>query len=43
LDEDNAKTHDRFTSIHGTKREDKIGNPASLGCVRMRNADVIEL
>ncbi len=43
LDEHNANTHDRFIYIHGTKHEDKIGNPASHGCVRMRNADVLEL
>ena len=43
LDEWNANTHDRYIYIHGTKHEDKIGTPASCGCVRMRNADVIEL
>ena len=43
LDEHNTNTRDRFIYIHGTKHEDKIGNPASHGCVRMRNADVIEL
>ena len=43
LDEQNANTRDRFVYIHGTKHEDKIGMPASCGCVRMRNADVIEL
>ena len=43
LDEHNANTRDRFIYIHGTKHEDKIGNPASHGCVRVRNADVIEL
>jgi lipoprotein-anchoring transpeptidase ErfK/SrfK len=43
LDEQNANTRDRFIYIHGTKYEDKIGNPASHGCVRMRNADVVEL
>jgi lipoprotein-anchoring transpeptidase ErfK/SrfK len=43
LDEDNANTHDRFIYIHGTKHEDKIDNPASHGCVRMRNAGVIGL
>jgi lipoprotein-anchoring transpeptidase ErfK/SrfK len=43
LDEHNANTQDRFIYIHGTKHEDKIGSPASHGCVRMRNADVIEL
>ena len=43
LDEHNANTQDRFIYIHGTKHEDKIGEAASHGCVRMRNADVIEL
>jgi L,D-transpeptidase YbiS len=43
LDKDNANTRDRFIYIHGTKHEDQIGTPASHGCIRMRNADVIEL
>jgi lipoprotein-anchoring transpeptidase ErfK/SrfK len=43
LDGHNANTRDRFVYIHGTKHEDKIGTAASHGCVRMRNADVIEL
>jgi L,D-transpeptidase YbiS len=43
LDEENANTRDRFIYIHGTKHEDKIGQPDSHGCIRMRNADVIEL
>jgi len=43
LDEHNANTRDRFIYIHGTKHEDKVGTPDSCGCVRMRNADVIEL
>jgi lipoprotein-anchoring transpeptidase ErfK/SrfK len=43
LDEHNANTRGRFIYIHGTKHEDKIGSPASCGCIRMRNADVVEL
>jgi lipoprotein-anchoring transpeptidase ErfK/SrfK len=43
LDEHNANTRDRFIYIHGTKHEDKIGTAASHGCVRMLNADVLEL
>lgn len=43
VDEQNANTRDRYIYIHGTKHEDKIGMPASCGCVRMRNVDVIEL
>jgi lipoprotein-anchoring transpeptidase ErfK/SrfK len=43
LEPDNANTRDRFIYIHGTRHEDKIGKPDSHGCIRMRNADVIEL
>jgi L,D-transpeptidase YbiS len=43
VDEENFNTRERFIYIHGTKHEDKIGRPASHGCIRMRNADVIEL
>jgi len=34
---------ERFIYIHGTPDESSIGTPASHGCVRMRNADVIDL
>ena len=43
LDPENANTRDRYIYIHGTKHEDRIGQPDSHGCIRMRNADVIEL
>ena len=43
LEEQNANTRDRFIYIHGTNHEHKIGEPASHGCIRMRNADLIEL
>jgi lipoprotein-anchoring transpeptidase ErfK/SrfK len=43
LDEHNANTRERFIYIHGTKHEGKIGSSASCGCIRMRNADVVEL
>src|SRR4051794_24267468 len=43
LDEHNANTRERFIYIHGARHEDKIGEAASHGCVRMRNNDVIEL
>src|SRR5690606_8466488 len=43
LDPENANTYDRFIYIHGTNREDLIGSPASHGCIRLRNADMIEL
>jgi L,D-transpeptidase YbiS len=43
LEGDNVNTRERFIYIHGTKHEDKIGQPASHGCIRMRNEDVIDL
>ncbi len=43
LDEQNQNTRERFIYIHGTNEESLIGRPASSGCVRMRNADVIRL
>jgi lipoprotein-anchoring transpeptidase ErfK/SrfK len=43
LEPGNANTHDRYIYIHGTNHEDKIGTPASIGCIRMKNADLIEL
>lgn len=39
----NANTQERFIYIHGTNQESLIGTPASHGCIRLRNADVIEL
>ncbi|MEI6352095.1 MAG: L,D-transpeptidase [Verrucomicrobiota bacterium] len=39
----NANTRDRYIYIHGTNHEERIGEPCSHGCVRMRNADVAEL
>lgn len=43
LDADNGNTMDRFIYIHGTNREDQIGEPASMGCVRLANVDMVEL
>ena len=36
-------SHDRYIYIHGTPAEKKIGRPASMGCIRMLNKDVVEL
>jgi L,D-transpeptidase YbiS len=43
LDPDNANTKDRYIYIHGTNAESKLGTPASHGCVRLGNEDVIDL
>jgi len=36
-------SYERFIYIHGTSGEDRLGSPASAGCIRMSNRDVIEL
>jgi len=36
-------TFARYIYIHGTNHEESIGQPASHGCVRMRNRDVLDL
>ena len=36
-------TYNRYIYIHGTSEEDRIGTPASIGCIRMLNQDVIDL
>jgi hypothetical protein len=36
-------TYRRYVYIHGTQREERIGEPLSSGCVLMRNADIISL
>ena len=36
-------TYERYVYVHGTNREDRIGEPISSGCVLMRNLDIIEL
>lgn len=36
-------SHSRYIYIHGTQEEGLIGSPASHGCIRMKNKDVVEL
>jgi hypothetical protein len=36
-------TFRRYIYIHGTPEDQPMGEPRSHGCIRMRNADVIEL
>ncbi|HWB03185.1 MAG TPA: L,D-transpeptidase [Verrucomicrobiales bacterium] len=43
LEEHNANTRDRYIYIHGTNQEQLIGTQASHGCIRLTNADVIDL
>ena len=36
-------SYDRYIYIHGTAHENRIGQKASHGCVRMNNQDILEL
>lgn len=40
---ENANTIDRYIYLHGTNQEYLLGQPASHGCIRFANKDVIEL
>jgi len=39
----NVDSMRRYIYIHGTPHEAALGTPASHGCIRMGNADVVEL
>lgn len=39
----NVDSYERYIYIHGTDEEGRLGSPASHGCIRMRNQDVIDL
>ena len=43
LEESNRNAYSRGIYIHGTNQEALIGRPASYGCIRMRNRDVLAL
>ncbi len=36
-------SYKRYIYIHGTSEEGRLGTPASHGCIRMKNKDVIDL
>ncbi len=40
---DGVDSFERYIYIHGTVEEGLIGQPASIGCIRMKNRQVIEL
>lgn len=43
LDVENANTMERCIYIHGTNHEEMLGMPVSHGCIRLANAEMIEL
>ena len=43
LDAENANSMERYIYIHGTNQEHLLGQPASCGCIRMANNEMIDL
>ncbi len=43
MEAQNANAFTRDIYIHGTPEEQRIGTPASYGCIRMRSSDIIRL
>ena len=43
LEKQNRNSYERYIYIHGTNQEHRLGTPASHGCVRMANRDVMTL
>ncbi len=43
LDPENENTFLRYIYFHGTHAEDLIGQPASHGCIRLKNDHMLEL
>jgi lipoprotein-anchoring transpeptidase ErfK/SrfK len=43
MEKHNKNTKDRFIYIHGTNDEKSLGVPNSIGCIRMKNSDIIQL
>ena len=39
----NVDTMQRYIYIHGSPDSTEMGKPGSHGCIRMRNADILEL
>ena len=36
-------SRERYIYLHGTPDEERIGQPASKGCIRLRNSDILDL
>lgn len=43
LEDSNSHAFERMIYIHGTPEENRLGTPASYGCVRMASGDIIRL
>lgn len=42
-EENNINTFQRFIYLHGTNQEELLGKPASHGCIRFSNSDILEV
>ncbi len=42
-DPENANTKSRYIYLHGTNQEHLLGTPASHGCIRLSNRDMVRL
>ena len=36
-------SYDRYIYIHGTNHEDRLGKPASSGCLQLSNKNMLDL
>jgi lipoprotein-anchoring transpeptidase ErfK/SrfK len=43
LEKTNRNAFNRYIYIHGTTEEERLGSPASYGCIRMGARDVVDL
>lgn len=43
MERDNRNAYGRYIYIHGTTEENRLGTPASYGCIRMGMKDVVDL
>lgn len=43
LEPHNQNTWKRFIYLHGTNQEELLGTPASHGCIRLSNKNIVDL
>lgn len=43
IEECNKSSYERYIYFHGTNHEKKLGNPASIGCIRLGNKEMATL
>lgn len=43
VEDHNRNSKDRYIYLHGTNQENRLGTPASHGCVRFSNKDIVDV